>query len=85
MTKEALRDLRHRIKFDMRSMAECLGIPHTTLQRYEDGSAAVPDHVERAALELERINTEFMAGLPARVDARIPKGGIMSGTVEALS
>jgi hypothetical protein len=78
MTREELRNLRLRIKFDVRSMALCVGVPASTYQRYEDGSAAVPLQVERAALELEQINTTFIQGLPRRVDAAIeiefPKG-----------
>jgi transcriptional regulator with XRE-family HTH domain len=85
MTADNLKELRHNIKFDMRSMATCLGIPLSTYQRYEDGTAAVPDRIERAALELEQINVAFMADLPARVDARIEREyphGFMSEACE---
>jgi transcriptional regulator with XRE-family HTH domain len=65
-----LRELRHEIGFSMADVAACLGIPKSTLQRYEDGSAKPPAAVVRAALELKQINVTFMAELPARVDAR---------------
>ena len=59
MTSEELRNIRHRIKFDMRSMASCLGFSsHSTYQRYEDGTAKVPASVERAALALEEFEKE---------------------------
>lgn len=71
MTKEELRALRHEIKFDMRSMALCLGVPSSTFQRYEDGSAAVPERVKRAALELRQMNETFNDGMGLRLDERI--------------
>ena len=61
MTKEELRELRHFINFDMRSMSACVGVPLSTYQRYEDGTAAVPERIERAVLELEQINRQFMS------------------------
>lgn len=60
MNKQELRELRRGINFDMASFAACIGIPKSTLQRYEDGTAAVPARIERAALELEHINATFM-------------------------
>lgn len=71
MTKEELCALRHEIKFDVRSFAACLGVPASTLQRYLDGSAAVPERVERAALELRQINITFNEGFDARMDEAI--------------
>lgn len=73
MTKEELRALRLEIKFDMRSFAACIGIPLSTYARYEDGSAAVPERVERAALELRQINITFNEGFDARMDEAIKK------------
>lgn len=81
MTNTELLDIRKRIKFDMSSMSVCLGIPKSTYQRYENGSAKVPDNIARAAKELEQINVTFMADLPARVDERVRREfphGIMS-------
>jgi len=61
MNNQQLRQLRQDINFDMGSMATCCGVPKSTYQRYEDGTAAVPPQVERAALELVQINTTFMS------------------------
>jgi len=71
MTNKELRALRLEIKFDMSSFAACLGIPKSTLQRYEDGSAAVPDRIKRAALELLQINKTFYQDMGIRLDERI--------------
>lgn len=71
MTKEELRALRLEIKFDVRSFATCLGVPKSTLQRYLDGTAAVPERVKRAALELRQINITFNEGFDARMDESI--------------
>ena len=69
MTATDLRNLRQKIGFSMSDIAACLGVPKSTYQRYEDGSSAVPANIERAAMELQQINDEFMAGLPGRVDS----------------
>lgn len=71
MSNQELRKIRQRIKFDMRSFAACLGIPHTTLQRYEDGSAAIPANIERAAQELEQVEREFDVARLSAFDARL--------------
>jgi len=68
-----LKELRHKIGFSMTDIALCLGIPKSTYQRYEDGSAEPPPAVQRAAQELLQINETFIAELPARVDARLAK------------
>ena len=71
MNHQQLKELRHIIGFSMSDIAVCLGIPKSTYQRYEDGSAGIPADVQRAALELKQINETFMAEAPARIDARI--------------
>lgn len=73
MNNNELRELRLRIKFDMRSMALCCGVALSTFQRYEDGTAAVPSHIERAALELEQINKQFDIESEARINAEVLK------------
>jgi transcriptional regulator with XRE-family HTH domain len=82
MNAKQLKALRNRIKFDMRSLAACLSLPLSTYQRYEDGSAAVPERVSQAARELEARDRRFMAGLPARVDSRLPAGRLVLSKVE---
>lgn len=81
MTSEELRNIRHRIKFDMRSTALCLGIPPSTYQRYEDGTARVPDRIERAALALEEFERECDAAREAETEDLLRRqypGGIPS-------
>lgn len=82
MTSEELRNLRHRIKFDMRSMALCLGFSsHSTYQRYEDGTARVPAHIARAALALEEFERECDAARAAETEDLLRRefpGGIPS-------
>lgn len=58
MTADELKQIRKRIRFDIRSTALCLGIPHTTYQRYENGSAKVPDDIAQKMIELERFEKE---------------------------
>lgn len=85
MDNQELRDLRERIKFDMRSFASCLGIPHTTLQRYEDSTAQIPPNIERAAMELEEIEKQFDVARLRVYDDYLAKQcpyGIISAPVE---
>lgn len=72
MDNKELRELRTRIKFDMRSMATCCGVPLSTYARYEDGSAKVPAAVERAALELEQIDRQFNIEMTERLNNAKP-------------
>lgn len=71
MTHIELKQLRHRIGFSMGDLSKCMGLKKSTYQRYEDGTAAIPSYVERAALETEQIAILFMETAPARIDARI--------------
>lgn len=54
-------------------MACCLGISHDQYRHYLYGHSKIPANIERAALELEAVNTQFMAGMPARIDERLQK------------
>ena len=82
MTSEELRNIRHRIKFDMRSMASCLGLRScSTYQRYEDGTARVPEKIARAALALEEFERECDAAREAETEDLLRRefpGGIPS-------
>lgn len=73
MTFIDLQALQERIKFDGPSMACCLGISHDQYRHYRSGHSKIPPNIERAALELEAVNTEFMSGIGARVDERLQK------------
>lgn len=74
MTAKELKNLRIGINFDVRSFAKCIGVPASTYQRYEDGTAAITVRIERAAKELEQVNKTFIKGLPKRVDDNLPMG-----------
>ena len=81
MTREELRIIRHKIKFDMRSMALCLGLPCSTYQRYEDGTANVPEKIARAVLALETFEKECDAKREAETEDLLRRefpGGIPS-------
>ena len=85
MKAQDLKDLQQRIKFDAPSMASCLGVPYHTYRNYLYGENAIPANIERAALDLENINKNFIAGAPARIDERIKREfpyGIMSEVSE---
>lgn len=78
MTAAALQALQKRIRFDAPSMAACLGIPYQTYRNYRYGANAIPAHVERAALELERFERECDAAREADgvavIDRQFPHG-----------
>lgn len=82
MEHSELRDIQEKIKFDAPAMASCLGVTVRAYRNYLYGANSIPPVVERAALELLAINEEFMRTAPARIDARIPKCGIMSEATE---
>jgi len=71
MTNIELKQIQDRIKFDAPSMALCMGIPYQTYRNYLYGASSIPPQIERAALELEQINKQFLSAAPARIDARI--------------
>ena len=73
MTKHELVKLRKEIGFSMQDISDHLRLKKSTYQRYEEGSASIPIHVERGVLDLHKSVKEFMESLPARVDARIDK------------
>ena len=81
MTAKELKSLQDRIKFDAPSMAASLEIPYQTYRNYIYGANAIPEAIERKALEIEKADIAFMKELPARVDERVKRefpNGIMS-------
>ncbi|QEM66721.1 helix-turn-helix transcriptional regulator [Geobacter sp. FeAm09] len=66
-----LRKIRLNIGFSIREMAADLNLHPATYQKYEDGSRTLPAEVLKMACELKQKVDEFMAGMPARIDARI--------------
>lgn len=73
MTPKKLKSVRRRMRYSMQELADCLGIPKSTYQRYEDGSAAIPAKIERDVLYYQELDRKFFAGLPARVDSELKK------------
>ena len=73
MTKMEIKEIRELIKFDMRSLSLCVGIPLSTYQRYENGTAAIPEQLADKILEIRAINLTFTAGMAARIDERIDR------------
>lgn len=57
----------------MQDISDCVKIPKSTYQRYEDGSAEIPDTVWDDVLALQQSVNSFMAGIPARVDKELAK------------
>lgn len=81
MTNTELRTIQETIKFDAPSMAACLVITTRCYYNYLYGVNKIPSQIERAALELEQINRQFIVDATARIDtiaARQFPGGIMS-------
>ena len=66
-----IKEAREELRFSFREMAQALGIPASTFQSYHDGRRPVPFAVLLRVERLRRKVRRFMAGLPARVDARL--------------
>lgn len=59
MTAKELKDLMHRIKFNIPSLAQSLGekadsVPYETVRNYIYGVNAIPEHIATAAIALEK-------------------------------
>lgn len=80
MNAEQLQNIQKSINFDGPSMAICMGIDYEQYRRYYYGHTAIPDNIERAAMELQQINHKFIADAPARIDANIEKYGGINGS-----
>ena len=68
MTREELRSIRRDMHYSMADFGVLLGIPKTTLQRYEDGSAAIPDELAQKVVVAQRKDRDFMESV--RVETR---------------
>lgn len=66
-----LRAIRLHIGFSIREMAVELNLNAATYQKYEDGSRTLPAEVLNGARATKQKVDDFMAGMPARIDARI--------------
>jgi transcriptional regulator with XRE-family HTH domain len=78
-----LRTIRLHVGFSIREMAAVLNLKPPTYQKYEDGTRTLPDDVLESARDTKRNIDDFMAGMPARIDARIdaefPNGIVSKG------
>lgn len=80
MNGEELKRIRIEMKFGVCDMYRTLGLPRRTYQDYEAGKRGIPEDVARRVREAHRRDREFMAGLPARIDAAIERefpGGVI--------
>ena len=73
MTASDLQSIQKEIKFDCPSMAACLGIPYNTYKNYYYGVNEIPEQIAAKVSEIRRINLEFSATMPERIDAAITK------------
>lgn len=81
MTHTELKAIQDEILFDAPSMASCIGVHIRQYRNYLYGVQAIPERIERKALELLQINRTFVQEAPARIDARIDRefpNGVMS-------
>jgi len=91
MTNIELQVIQNRTKLDGPSMALCMGVDYEHYRRLYYGTAAISEREARSAMEIDKINTEFMDRRYHRDDecgkeicAKYP-GGIVSAPVEALT
>ncbi|MDA8428913.1 MAG: hypothetical protein M0T70_06620 [Geobacteraceae bacterium] len=80
MSAEECKRLRQEMKFGVCDMYRTLGLPRRTYQDYESGRRGIPQDVAAQIREAHRRDREFMAGLPARIDAALKRefpGGII--------
>lgn len=78
MNKDRFRNLRQEMHYSMADLSVLIGVPKTTLQRYEDGSAKVPVSVAVKLIEAHRRDKSWMKQLLRKIDKdvrqRFPAG-----------
>lgn len=79
-----LRALRLEMKFSIGEMAAILNVPKGTYHGYETGRRPMPDGFINRVRDWQQQDLEFMAGLPARVDAQLAVDGFDSGIPSAI-
>lgn len=80
MSAEECRRLRQEMKCGVCDMYRALGLPRRTYQDYESGRRGIPAHVAAQIRAIHQRDREFMAGLPARIEARVLRdfpGGVI--------
>ena len=73
MDNKKLKQLRKEMKCSMAELAEVLGIPKSTFQRYEDGSAKIPVVLQENIIHIHKKDREFMRTLPRRLEADLKR------------
>lgn len=75
MCGKMLRYMREVMKYEPRDMRASLGVKsRRTYEDYEAGKRGIPPYLALLIRKLYRRDRDFMAGIPARVDAAIKEG-----------
>jgi predicted transcriptional regulator len=83
MRHDELKYMRLKMGLDLASMAAVLSMPYRTYQDYEYGKREIPERVALKAEQAYEKDREFMAGIAARVDARVDaSGGVVPNIAE---
>jgi transcriptional regulator with XRE-family HTH domain len=80
-----LKSLRLEMKFSIGEMAGVLNVPKATYQGYETGRRSMPAGFINRVREWQQQDLEFMAGLPARIDAQLALEGFGFGIPSAIT
>ncbi|MEI7815569.1 MAG: helix-turn-helix transcriptional regulator [Desulfuromonadales bacterium] len=79
-----LKALRLEIKFSIGEMAAVMGVSKGTYQGYETGRRPMPSGFINRVRDWQQQDMEFMAGLPARIDAQLALEGFGFGIPSAI-
>lgn len=80
-----LKALRLEMKFSIGEMAGILNVPKATYQGYETGRRSMPAGFINRVRDWQQQDLEFMAGLPARIDAQLALDGFGFGIPSAIT
>ena len=80
-----LKALRLEMKFSIGEMAGILNVPKATYQGYETGRRSMPAGFINRIRDWQQQDLEFMAGLPARIDAQLALDGFGFGIPSAIT
>ena len=80
-----LKALRLEMKFSIGEMAAVMNVPKGTYQGYETGRRPMPAGFINRVWDWQQQDLEFMAGLPARIDAQLALDGLGFGIPSAIT
>lgn len=80
-----LKALRLELKFSIGEMAAIMRVPKGTYQGYETGRRPMPAGFINRVREWQQQDLEFMAGIPARVDAQLVLEGFGCGIPSVIT